>query len=207
MNEKIPATNEQLEKLRIMFTEAMNRAGGALKEMLERKVSVNLSQLKILPLEEVPVLLEEGDTVVNGVHLDFTNFISGSILLYFPQESALILSDLLLERPLGDTGVIYELEQSALKEVGNILTNIYVDVIAEIVGVKIIPSLPYYAQDMLGAIVDSILVDCAKEDIYVLFTETDFELPGTIVKGHFLFFSSPETLEVIVRKITLKESR
>jgi chemotaxis protein CheC len=202
MNEELFFNEEKLKKLKILFAEGMNRAGNALKEIVKRKISVNLSQINVLPLEEIPNLVEEQKTVVNGVYIHFSGILTGSVLLYFPQSSALILSDLLLERELGDTREIYELEQSALKEIGNILTNIYIDVIAEIVGIKIIPSVPYFTRDMLGAIVDSILVDYAQTGMYVLFMDTNFDLPGTIVKGHFLFFTSGETLEIILRKLS-----
>jgi len=201
MNEELFFNEEKLKQLKILFTKGMNRASDALKEMVKRRISVNLSQVKVLPLEEIPNLVEEQKTVVNGIYLHFSGILTGSILLYFSQSSAFILSDLLLERKLGETREIYELEQSALKEIGNILTNVYVDILAEIVGVKIISSVPYFAQDMLGAIIDSILVDYAQSGFYVLFMDTNFDLPGTTVKVHFLFFSSAETLEIILRKL------
>ncbi len=202
MDKNLSFDEKKLEKLKICFAEGMNRAGNALKELVKRNILVNLSKIRILPLEEVPDLIEEQKTVVNCAYVHFSGILTGSVLVYFPQSSALILSDLLLERRIGDTQEIYEFEQSALKEVGNILTNIFVDVIAKIVGVKILPSVPYLARDMLGAIVDSILVDYAQSGMYVLFMDTNFDLPGTIVKGHFLFFTSGETLEIISGKLS-----
>lgn len=201
MNEELLFNEKKLEKLRTLFSEGMNRAGNALKEIVKRKTSVYLTQVKVLPLEEIPNLVEEQKNVVSGVYLHFSGILTGGVLVYFPESSALILSDLLLERKLDDTREIYELEQSALKEIGNILTNTYIDVIAEIVGVKIIPSVPYFTRDMLGAIIDSVLVDYAQSGMDVLFMDANFDLPGTIVKGHFLFFSSAETLEIILRKL------
>lgn len=205
MNKELFTNEEKLDKLKVLFTEGINRAGNALKEIVNRKILVNLSKVKVLPLEEIPNLVEEQKTVVNGTYLYFSGVITGSVLLYFPESSAFILSDLLLERQLGDTLKIYELEQSALKEVGNILTNAYVDILAKIVGVKIMPSVPYFTQDMLGAIVDSILAEYAQSGMCILFMDANFDLPGTIIKGHFLFFTSDETLEIILRKLVLVE--
>lgn len=201
MNEELSVSEEKLEKLKLLFSEGMNRGSDALKEIVKRKILINLSQVKALPLEEIPNLVEEQKTVVDGVYVHFSGIIGGSVLLYFPQSSSFILSDLLLERQLGDTREIYELEQSALKEIGNILTNRYTDVLAKIVGVRIMPTVPYFTRDMLGAIVNSILVEYAQTGMYVLFMDTNFEFPGTIVKGHFFFFTSAESLEIILRRL------
>lgn len=194
-------TERQLDKLQTLFNEGMSRAANILNEMIEHKILVNLSQIKLLPLEKVLGFLGEGKSIVNGIYLNFSGVVSGSVLLYFSQGSALILSDLLLERKFGETKEIYELEQSALKEIGNLLTNAYVEVIAKIVKLKILPSPPYIARDMLGAIIESILAEHARSQC-VFFSEMNFELPGTLLRGNFLFFTSEDTLDIILRKLS-----
>ncbi len=201
MAEIYPLTEEQVDKLRTIFTEGMQHVNKSLSEMVKRRISLVLAQVKLLPIEEVPTLVGEKKILINGVYLHFSGVLTGSVLLYFPQESALLLSDLLFERKLGETTKIHDLEQSALKEVGNIFTNAYVDILAKIIGMKILPSVPYFVRDMLGAVVEDIIVNYAQASVYVLLVDTNFELPGTIVKGHFLLFSPPETLELLLKRL------
>ncbi|HII39907.1 MAG TPA: DEAD/DEAH box helicase, partial [Thermoplasmata archaeon] len=73
------------------------------------------------PLEEVADLLGAPDAVVAAVLMQMMGDLTGRTLILFPAASARRLCDILFRRDDGSTDEFGELEQSGLKEVGNIL--------------------------------------------------------------------------------------
>src|SRR5918999_1705114 len=76
----------------------------------------------------------------------------GRTLLVFPQPTAVRLAELMLRRPVGSSRGLGELEQSAIKEAGNILSGQYMNALSEFMGLMLLPSPPSLAVDMSSAV-------------------------------------------------------
>jgi chemotaxis protein CheC len=194
---------DQLVVLKEMFNLGIEKASGALAQMVDRPLKVNVREVKILPLAEVPAAAGGGETRVTGVFLRMLGSVSGSVLLCFPSDSARLLADLLLGRPPGTTEEMGELEESAIKETGNILTNTYLNVLAEMMKMRVFPSVPHLAEDMMGALMDFILIEIAQASDHAMVAETFFELEGNSIKGTFLVFPDENSLRLMLEKLGL----
>lgn len=71
----------------------------------------------------------EGFSIV--VYAQLLSGISGASFLILPRESALNLVDLLNQQPIGTTGILKDIDRSALKEILNILSNSYMTSLSE----------------------------------------------------------------------------
>jgi chemotaxis protein CheC len=148
---KIPA------KLQLINQEAAASASEALSKLTASPVKVEIRRTEIGQPEKIRPKWELEDMVV-GVYLPVTGDVKGGAFLTFSQEVAFALSDLLARRPRGTTRKLTPLDESAIKEVGNILTGSYLTVLANRLQLKTVEGLPRLGSGMFGAFLDQFLI-------------------------------------------------
>ena len=84
-----------------------------------------------------------------GAYLGVEGDVTGSILFLVKKSVALHLVEKLMGRKSDDFG---EMEQSAYKEISNIITGSYLNALSSLTGLTIYPSVPDLTVDMAGAI-------------------------------------------------------
>ena len=93
----------------------------------------------------------------------------------------------LVQSILGVESVVFdEMGQSVLEEVGNIVVTSYLNALAEMTSLVLIPSVPGLAIDMAGAIWSSILAGAEILDDYITVLKTDFSSERKQIEGHIL---------------------
>ena len=115
-------------KLQEINKEAALNTSAALKKLIGQPVSVVISKPEVKDVKELSPTIG-AEEIVAGVYLPISGDIQGAALLIFPKETTFTLSDLLVRRPPGTTQELTELDKSALKEVGNIITGNYFTVL------------------------------------------------------------------------------
>ncbi len=117
----------QRDALREVANIGAGHAATALSQLTNRRIMISVPEVNITRLEEVPEILGKADDVVAAVLMHMMGDLTGRTLVLFPESSARQLCDILLRRPLGTTTAFAEMEQSGLKEVGNILSSAYMN--------------------------------------------------------------------------------
>ena len=79
-----------------------------------------------------------------------------------------------------------EMARSVLEEVGNIVVTSYLNALAEMTNLVLLPSVPGLAIDMAGAIWSSILAGAEIYDEYLTVLKTDFSSEGKQIEGHII---------------------
>jgi chemotaxis protein CheC len=123
--EEIILTDYQKDALKEIGTICAGNAATALSQLLDRKVSIVVPRILFLPIEDVPKAVGGEDMLVVGLMLRVLGDLPSSIIFIFSQKDALMLASLMTGKEVTDSSVISELERSALKEVGVILSNAY----------------------------------------------------------------------------------
>jgi len=178
-------------KLENLHSAAAERASEALSKLVGRPAHIEVVRAEIKPVTELApaVGLEE---VVVGVCLPVTGDVTGASLLVFPKGSALVLSDLLAGREPGTTTALSGLDESALKEVGNILTGAYLTVLADVSGMRLVEHVPHLTCDMFGAVASQIVANLAQEDAEALIVEVEFLFRQPVFKNYLILFFGTE---------------
>ncbi len=200
MEEKL--TPLQLDALREAGNIGAGNAAMALSSMVKAKIMVHVPKALILPLDLVSELAGGPETVVVGVYLRVSGEVNGRMLLLLPEPSALQLINMML--PEEPTEQLSELARSGLQEVGSILTGSYLNALENLTGLTLRPSVPAFARDMAGAVIDLILVELGEADDEVLVIETTFDLAGLAVSGHLVFFPDAGSLDTILGHLGVK---
>ncbi len=184
-------------KLQEVNEQATVNASEALSKLIDRQVEVEISKTEVKRVEDLSPLVGP-EEMVAGIYLPVTGDISGAALLIFPKETAFALSDLLVKREPGTTHKLTELDKSALKEVGNIISGNYLTVLANVLQIKIIEHIPNFSFDMFGAIVSQIITDFAQKTDKALVIEIEFTFKPETFKGYFLLLFEVEQFKAIL---------
>lgn len=195
----------QRDALREVANIGAGHAATALSQLTNRRIMISVPEVNITRLEEVPEILGKADDIVAAVLMHMMGDLTGRTLVLFPEASARQLCDILLRRPLGATTAFGEMEQSGLKEVGNILSSAYMNALSDFMGMMLVPSVPSLAIDLAGAVLTSVYMNFGYDRDYVFCVETQFlfEDPGLQLKGHFLLLPDLASLRAIFDAIRL----
>jgi chemotaxis protein CheC len=191
---------QQLDKLEQINKEAADKASAALSKLIDGPVEVAISDARVKKVESFSPLIGIEDMVA-GIYLPVTGDIHGAALLIFPKETAFILSDLLVKRPPGTTRKLTLLDESALKEVGNIISGNYLSVLSNTLQIKVVEHLPSLSFDMFGAIVSQIITKFAQKSEDALVIEIEFTFRPETLKGYFLLLFEIEQFKVMLGSI------
>ena len=135
------------------------------------------------------------------MYLPITGAVKGATLLVFPRETSFKLSDLLVKREPGTTRRLSEIDKSALKEVGNILSGNYLTIFSNKLQIKIIEHIPQFSFDMFGAITSQILAKFALEVKKALCIEIELIFKPLKLIGYLFILFRPEEIDAILRSL------
>lgn len=190
----------QIDALREVGNIGAGNAAIALSQMVDKKVDLSVPKASLRPLAKVPEIAGGPETLVAGVYLHIEGDCTGSILMLIEHESAISLSKLMVTGEMGHEET-QEMRRSALQETGSILSGAYLNALGQLTGLFFKPSVPGFAIDMAGAIIDHVLVDLADSEDYVLVVETDFVISGQRIMGHLILFPDLGSLRLILGRL------
>lgn len=195
----------QLDALREVANIGAGHAATALSQLTDRRIMISVPQIYVERLEQVPDLLGDSDEVVAAVLMHMLGDLTGRMLLVVPQSNALLLSDLLLRREPGTTTEFGDLEQSSLKEAGNILGGAYMNALSDFMGMMLLPSVPSLAVDLAGAVLSTTHLSFGRDKDVVFCVETNFhfEEADATLRGHFLLLPDLASLKTIFDAIRI----
>lgn len=198
----------QLDALREIGNVGAGNAATALSQLIDQKIKMSVPKVSVAPIGDVPDLVGGAETPVAGVFLRVFGEAPGSILFLMPRNSAYALVDMLMQRSDRKDYVMTEMDESALKEIGNILAGAYLNALAHFTRITLLPSIPALAIDMAGAILSLILIQLGQVGDYALVIETEFsaETGNDDVRGHFFLIPDPGSLSIILEAIGVKDN-
>ncbi len=189
----------QLDALKEVGNIGSGNAATALSQLLNRKIDMNLPAINIISFQDIFDKIGGEDLVV-GVIVRVLGDTPGSMLYVLDKDSALnIITSLTGEV----SEEISEMGESALCEIGNIISGAYLNAMAMLTNLLIMPSVPAITTDMLGAILSTTFIESGQYDEYVLDIESVFKQGENSEKigGHFYFIPVPGSLEKILNKL------
>src|SRR5438093_13538052 len=186
----------QLDAMREVANIGAGHAATALSQMTNRTIMITVPRVKIKPLEDAGDMLGPPDQVVASVLMHMMGDLTGRAMLLFPEPAALILCDYLFRRERGTTTAFGEMEQSSLKEAGNILASAYLNALSDFMGMMLVPSVPSLVIDLSGAILTSAHLNFGHDRDYAFCVETSFRIEGSAepLGGHFLLLPDLQSL-------------
>ena len=193
----------QLDALREVANIGAGHAATALSTMTGQTIMISVPQLNIARLEDVPPQITGPEEPVAAVMMHMLGDLTGRTLLVFPKPTAIRLSELMLRRPAGSSKDLGELEQSAIREAGNILSGAYMNALSDFMGMMLLPSPPSLAIDMSSAVMTTAYLQFGSDKDFVFCIESEFHMKdiGEQLRGFFLLLPDLASLQAILRAI------
>ena len=198
--DKIILTDRQKDVLKEMANICAGNAATSLSQLLNRRIEMNVPHVGFMPVSCVPEAVGGAEALVVGVVFQVFGDAPGVILLLFPQHDARVLSSMLTGKH-EDSGILTEMDQSAIKEAGSILSGAYLNTLAAFTQLGLIPSTPGIVIDMAGALIDYILIQLAAVTEYALLIDSEFIDAEKSVSGHFFLLPNPGSLDASLSAI------
>ena len=195
------------DALREVANIGAGHAATALSQMTGGKIMITVPQVTIRPLEDVANLVGPPDTVIAGVLMHVMGDFTGRTLVVWGEHSARRLCTMLLRRqPASPTG-FDAMQQSTIKETGNILCSAYLNALSDFLGMMLLPSVPALVVDLAGAVLTTAYLNFGHDRDAVFCVETTFRIEGSdeALTGQFLLLPDPPSLSAIFDAIRIAE--
>lgn len=172
----------------------------ALSQMLQCKVDMRVPQVRLLEFSEVGAMMGGEEQIMVGVFLGVEGDITGSMMFLVEQKSAkhLINKVMMGMAPEGDE--LSEMELSAMKEVGNIITGAYLNSLSGLTNLKIFPTPPAITVDMAGAILSVPAIEFGVMGDNILLIQSQF-FDEIEIDGYFILIPDIESYGKILTSL------
>jgi chemotaxis protein CheC len=203
MQDLLSLTPLQIDALREVANIGAGHAATALSQMTGGTIMISVPTINIARLEDVPPQISGPEEPVACVLMNMLGDLTGRTLLVFPKPTAIRLSELMLRRPAGSSHNLGELEQSAIKEAGNILSGAYMNALSDFMGLMLLPSPPSLAIDMSTAVLTTAYLQFGGDLDYVFCVESEFFMKdlNEHLRGFFLLLPDAASLQAILRAV------
>jgi len=187
----------QLDALRELANIGSGNAGTALASMLGKDVDISVPTAAVLPLPEAVAIAGEPDALRHGVVVPVVGDLDAIVVLLFPEDDATRLCGIYGLEPDTPDGA------SMLGEVGNILGTNYINVLAQMVGMELEPAPPQVVVDMLGAILQSVLLGRGEDIEAAIILDSDIIVEAEECSLSFLLLPAAGGVHEILERLGL----
>jgi chemotaxis protein CheC len=198
---------EQIDSTRFDVLKELGNIGAgnattALSQMINTKVDMSVPRVELLEFKELPDIVGGAETIVSGILLMLEGDIDGMMMFMLDKSSARHLVSMLLGTDMPESDEFSELEISALKEIGNIITGAYLSSLSSLIGLKIVSSVPYLSIDMAGAILSVPAIEFGKVGDKALLIQSQFgEIAENSINGFFIMIPTVESYSKIMKAL------
>ncbi|MGQ9556333.1 MAG: chemotaxis protein CheC [Desulfurispora sp.] len=204
MNDYPELSAMHLDALREISNIGMGNAVTALAQLVNRRIDMKVPRAQFMPFEETIALVGGLEEEVACVSLRILGDVPGTVLFVFSGDSARRLVDLLMGMPPGTTVELDEIGQSAVKEIGNVLTGAFINALSQLTMLNMITTVPMFAMDMLGAVMADLMIASGRVEDHVLVIGTDLVHEGEmVINGHFFLLTDPGSIDKLFAALGL----
>jgi chemotaxis protein CheC len=190
-------TDMQLDALRELANIGSGNAGTALGQMLGKTVDISVPTAAVLPLAEAVAFAGDPDELRHGVVVPVVGDMDAVVLLLFPDADARTLCGIYGIEPSTPDG------QSMLGEVGNILGSNYIKVLAQMATIDLEPAPPQVVEDMLGSILQSVLLGRGEDIDTALILDSSLEVEDEECSLSFLLLPAEGGIRQLLERLGL----
>ena len=199
-------TNQYYDVLQELGNIGAGNATTALAQMIGCKVDMSVPQVRLLEFHEIGAIVGGDEQIMVGIYLQVEGDVEGSMMFISPKKTAAHLVNKLMGGMLNideNNAEAYEfgeMECSAVKELGNIITGAYLNALAGLTNLKIYPSIPQLGIDMAGALLSVPAVEFGVLGDNILLIQTNFS-DDIELEGYFILIPDMTSYEKILTSL------
>lgn len=164
-------TDFQVDALNEVGNIGIGSATTALSQLVAKRVQISLTNVQLINSKSIIGNIPDSITMT-GMMVRMMGDIQGAILFLFEFKNSVVLTDMLLKGTKFETDP--NMHQSALSEVGNILTGSYLNALQKFLNLTIVPSIPNVATGSITEVLEDASVEACRDIDKILSIETMF---------------------------------
>ena len=184
-----------IDVLREIGNIGAGNATTSLASMINEQIDMNVPKVELMEASKLSSAICPEDEIIVGIFLEVTHDITGSMMFLMRMDSAHYLVNKLMGRDPENDAPFDEMDLSAMKEIGNI--------IASMTNLTILPSVPYIAVDMAGAILSVPAIQFGQYGNNALLIETEFG-DERMINGYFILMPEEESYAKILSSLGIQ---
>ena len=194
-------SDEYFDVLKELGNIGAGNATTALSQMMQCKVDMSVPQVKLMEFKELGEMMGGEEIIMAGIYLAIEGDVAGSIMFLLEKQAARHLVNKLMGTSV-EGEEFSEMEFSALKEVGNIITAAYLNSLASLTNLKLHPSVPDLTVDMAGAILSVPAIEFGTLGDKMLLIQTQF-FDEMVLDGYFILVPNLDSYSKILSALGL----
>lgn len=172
----------------------------ALATLLNTKVDMKVPKVDLMEFSEIGEEMGGEETLMAGIYQLIEGDIHGSIMFLLEEKTAKLLVSKLMGMEETEEGDFTEMEVSALKEIGNIITGSYLSSLSQLTGLFINASVPAISIDMCEAILSVPAIEFGELGDKMLLIKTEFT-DDVKLEGYFVLVPDLDSYDKILTSI------
>lgn len=195
----ITLTELQKDGIGELLNIGMGNAAESLSQMVEEEVLLSVPDVQLLPTSDLEKLEMNAQVDMSAVSQQFDGAFKGNALLLFPENKSLELVWALLQGSVPKEEV-FEMEEEALSEVGNVIINACLGSLANMLKESIQSDFPQFKRGKYEHIVGE-FSEKEVDDPIMLFMHIDFKLKTKDIEGYVAIIMDVGSLNDFLKKI------
>ncbi len=164
-------------------------AATALSQLLNTKINLSEPRIDVIKFRDLASRVGHENRMVAALHMYIRGEAPGQIVVLFDREQAIDFVSTFLKRVIGDIQVFDSINDSTLKEIGNIIAGSYLSAINNLTGQNVLPSVPTLSYGTIQAAFRTLMSILPDQDVFLI--ESAFLDKEKEVSGQFILI--PET--------------
>lgn len=173
----------------------------ALSQLINSKIDMTVPKVELLDFSALADVVGSAEEIVVGILLNLSGDINGMMMFMMEHDAAHRLVNRLVGKDLDNNEAFNDMELSALKEIGNIISGAYLSALSSLTNLKIVESIPYMAIDMAGAILSVPAIAFGELGDKALLIESEFNQTEYSVNGFFILIPTEESYSSILSSL------
>jgi chemotaxis protein CheC len=175
-----------------LFNVGIGRSAAALSEMLKQEIQLSVPEISFCSVDELVEQFPNEENIIT-VSQDISGPFDMQSMLLFPVSGSLNVIRAMLGDHLSDE-MATELQQEAFTEIGNIVLNACIGIIAKMLGDNFIIELPQFSDDKAENLFKNSNFDTTQ---IVMSMQVDLTLTSNRISGHIAFVLGSVSMESI----------
>lgn len=195
-------TSMKLDILREIGNIGTGNATTALSVMLNSNLRMEVPEVKVLDFNEIPDLVGGADTIVAAILTQFTGEVSGMTLFILELEEARNLIGTMLNKTYPDEFSDFDhMDESTLKEVGNILMSSYISSISTLTNLQLRTEPPAICVDMAASVLSIPIIKLGQVGDKALIIDSKFLDNDKPINGFLMLVTDEDSFDHIFESL------
>jgi chemotaxis protein CheC len=201
-NNKIDFSDMQYDLLKELFNMGIGGAADSLSQLVNQEVILSVPNILFETPEQLANRMGRDNEIFSVSQAMNGPFAMHSIIVFRPEDSFDVVKQLLGQHLSDET--LAELQSEALTEIGNIVLNACISVIAEALGESFSIQLPVFRETNTAILLEETMEDGSD---LLLSIVVKMELKQNAVNGHLVFILNADSMTNLYKTLNLMLDR